>query len=80
MVVRKSTAIDPMYSDGPKKHCNMQHIAAVFAPIAIARFFAVTRSTRRQPRIPILVISSVKAVSNAIAMDTGVLNATLKQM
>ena len=36
--------------------------------------------TRRQPRVSILVVSSLMVVSNAIAMDTGVFNATLKQM
>ena len=27
-------AIDPMYNDGHKKHCNRRHIAVVFAPAA----------------------------------------------
>ena len=34
MAVQWNAAIDPMYSGGPKKHCNMRHIAAIFAPAA----------------------------------------------
>ena len=32
-VVPKNNTIDLMYSGSPKKRCNMQHIAAVFAPV-----------------------------------------------
>lgn len=32
--VPKNATIDPMYSSGLKKRCNMQHIGAVFAPVA----------------------------------------------
>ena len=40
----------------------------------------ISGSTGRQPWVPILVASSLMAVSKAIAMDTSVFNATLKQM
>ena len=33
VAVPKNTAIDPMYSSGSKKRCDMRHIAAVFAPV-----------------------------------------------
>ena len=32
--VPKNAAIEHMYSGGPKKHLNMRHIVAVFAPAA----------------------------------------------
>ena len=32
--IPKNAAIDPMYSDSPKKRCNRRHIAAFLAPIA----------------------------------------------
>ena len=48
--VPKNAAIDPMYGDGPKKHCNMRHIAAVFAPTTIVQI-SCSDNINRQKKI-----------------------------